>query len=831
MRLVIKPRRTAHPLAAFCRGGNRGDCAPPKRLASRPGFAFLLTIACAVLSVAPLSHAAPNDAAPPGLLGPAPADEGSPMDARAARAIRAGLDYLYRVQADDGSWDNKYSRQQPGGGEALVVLTALSAGEDPAKPAIAKALKYLETMPAPRTVYVRAMRALVYARLGAAYAAPLEEDAKWLAENMDSAGGWGYGPGHRTTKDNPRWTDLSNTFLATVALRRAEEAGAKIKPGLWPRCRKYWASVANSDGGISYQPPGGTGFRLRGSSYGSMTAAGIAACYLLCDAAAAEEEAPFAPDRTDRPINPLPLRGQIDRATKWLNANFSLEKNPRWVWVASESYEYYYLYCLQHLADEAGIGAFGAADFARASAALVLANQKPNGSWQRAGGDDAADPEEKQLVTIRTCFAILALARCRGPEVLQKLRLPGDGDADARDAANLTRWLGKTLQWQATWREVALDANEPAAGTPCPILYVQTTLKAYPDALKDRLRKFVAAGGAVIFQPFAAEPAAVKAAQAWLQQAFPEFAAKPLSDSHPLYKAYFQIPLIGRPRIIVFGDSTRTRVFLLASDVSGAWHQGRVRDQAPLFQFAANVLLYTTDLQRPAGKLTSPAPAKALAAPAADRFLTYARVKHAGDWHLGAPAVTHISAALGEALSVGVKELPAVDLTKPIASSVPMLWLTGTNPPKLSDAQKTVLKEYLSAGGTLLVDSAMGDEDVAEQGVKLMVDTFGFGSVRDIPANSPLLTGQVAGGMGADLTAVTCTRATTSHAVGKPPKLKGVYIDDRLAGVISPYGISVPAGGESAFGCKGFSPADARRLVANMLLMSAASRKPATRPG
>jgi hypothetical protein len=794
----------------------------PRKLASRRSFAFLPACAILVLSVS-ISRAAPAPA-PSSLLGPAPADGASPLDVRACRAIRAALDYLYRNQADDGSWDNKYSRQQPGGGEALALLTALTAGEDPARPQLAKALKYLETISPPRTVYVRAVRALVYARMGPKYAAALEEDARWLADNMDPAGGWGYGPVHPTTKDNPRWTDLSNTFLATLALRRAGEAGATIKPGLWPRCRKYWAGVANADGGFSYQPPGGTGFRLRGSSYGSMTAAGIAACYLVCDAAAAEDEPPFAPDRTNRAANPLPLRRQINGAAKWLADNFSLDKNPRWVWVASESYEYYYLYCLQHLADEAGIAAFRSTDLARASAELVLSNQRPDGCWQRRGGDAAADSEEKQLVTIRTCFAILALARCRGPELIQKLRLPGDADTDARDAANLTRWLGKTLGWQAAWRELALDGNDAAAGTLCPILYVQTSLRTYPDALADRLRRFVAAGGAVVFQPFAGEPQTVKAASAWLQKAFPEMVAKSLADNHPIFTAYFLIPAAAQPKVIGLGDSTRTRVFLLASDVSGAWHQGRTREHPHLFQLAANILLYTTDLQRPPGKLRGPA-ATGPAPATPDRFLAYARVQYGGDWNVAPAAVTHVSAALAAALSVGAKELPAVDLSKPVSPSVPMLWLTGTAPPKLTDPRKAVLKEYLAAGGTLLVDSAMGEDDFVEAAVKMLADMFGPGSVREVAPDSPLLTGQFGGGMGADLTAATCTRATTRHVNGKPPKLKGLYIEGRLAGVISPYGISVPAGGESAFGCKGLSPADARRLIANMLLMSATTSR------
>ena len=47
-------------------------------------------------------------------------------------AIRRGVQYLYDVQKPDGSWETRHTRRHPGGAEALIVLTVLSAGERPA---------------------------------------------------------------------------------------------------------------------------------------------------------------------------------------------------------------------------------------------------------------------------------------------------------------------------------------------------------------------------------------------------------------------------------------------------------------------------------------------------------------------------------------------------------------------------------------------------------------------------------------------------------------------------------------------------------------------------
>jgi len=117
----------------------------------------------------------------------------APLDGRVDRAIRAGLDYLYGTQKPDGAWDTKYASQHTGGVEALVLLAALEAGEDPKRPQLAKALDYINQI-SPKTTYVRAVRAMVYSLLpGKDYATRLAQDATWLAGNINSrTGGWGY---------------------------------------------------------------------------------------------------------------------------------------------------------------------------------------------------------------------------------------------------------------------------------------------------------------------------------------------------------------------------------------------------------------------------------------------------------------------------------------------------------------------------------------------------------------------------------------------------------------------------------------------------------------
>ena len=296
---------------------------------------------------------------------PSPASWSPSQVAEVDKAIRAGLDYLYKVQKPDGSWQTKYSKQHPGGVEALVVLAALSAGDDFKRPQLVKALAYIEQL-APKTTYVRAVRAMVYARLAdQGYEAKLAEDAGWLAANLTRMLGWGYGPGSLTTRENPRWVDNSNTFLAMLALRDAELAGARVPQTIWTRLRTYWARNANADGGMGYRPSFVKDFRVRASSYGSMTAAGLRAMYLLTDAYAEHAEVSYAMTKSRR-TNVSPFEKAIEAAQNWMASHVTVDKNPQWFWGDTEAYEYYYLWCLLGMADEAGLERIGNVNVARA---------------------------------------------------------------------------------------------------------------------------------------------------------------------------------------------------------------------------------------------------------------------------------------------------------------------------------------------------------------------------------------------------------------------------------------------------------------------------------
>lgn len=749
---------------------------------------------------------------------------------RVDAAVRKGLDYLYAAQQRDGSWASKYASQHPGGVEALVILTALEAGEDITRPELIKALTYIEQL-APKTTYVRAVRAMVYARLpGKDYAARLATDAAWLSSSLLRSSGWGYGPGYRTTRENPSWVDNSNTYLAMLALRQAERAGARVAPVVWSRLRGYWTANANPDGGVSYQPPAVSGFRLRGSSYGSMTAAGILAMHVVSDAIAERGEPDYTFTKARR-LNPSPLARQIAAAQAWLARHAATDKNPQWVWGAGEAYEYYYLWCLTGVCEEAGLDKIGAVEPMWDAAGLICDRQKKSGCWTDPSPSPGA-PAVDDMAAIRTCFAILSLVRARAAVAIDRYAYGPSAQCDGRDAANLAKWMTAKLGFRVAWRNLTTMAR-PAGHEPAPLLYIRAGETPMPVTVAAGIRTAIADGRTVIIQPFAGRKDIADGLKAQLKSLLPELTALDVPNDHPVYSLRFVIPGPGKPKLLAMGDSCRLRLFVLEDDASGAWHQNRSEKAPFLFELPANLLLYTTDLGKPQSRLTAPASAGG-SLPPVKASIRVARLRHGGDWNVCAGAVSKLQGILARSLSLGLSLGPAVDPGDGVNEGLTLLWMTGTKPARLTPSQRAKLKVYLISGGTLLIDSAMGDKALFEDAKAMLEEMFGPGSVSELPADHELITGAFAGGMGCDLTRATYTRAarTGNPMTGAkgyepgPPPLLHVEIAGRVAVVLSPLSITGPLQGQPLYNCHGLSPQDAARLAVNLTLYAVTRKRP-----
>ena len=714
------------------------------------------------------------------------------------QSIQRGMKYIYSARKGD-RWETQFDRRHAGGVEALVLLTAQAAGEDLSQPVLTAALRALAKED-PQTTYVRAMRVMVYARLDPAqYAPALQKDVTVLSNLQMPNGGWGYGPDHPTTKLRQDWTDSSNTQMAVLALADAAEAGATVKGELWTRARDFWDKSQNSDGGWGYEPPGKNIIRLRGTSHGSMTTAGLA-----CYAAIGSQLAAGSAD--PKAFSSAPVLRGLD----WLGKNFAIANMPGWAWSKTEEWVYFYHWKLARAATAWGLRTCGTHDWYAEMAEFLLARQRGDGGWAEPALHASAEAKSD---VVRTCFALLALLRGGGGVALNRLSGAGLDQDHPLDAAHFAAWMSAGQGQPIAWQSVTAT-DSPGVLAEAPVLYIpaaaQTDFASLPAGA---LGEYVLHGGTVLVSADAASAAKAQAFFTTLLGKY-EMTAAPLDDAHPLWSLHYKVQ--DKPAgVIAIGDSARVRV-LIVGGLAGAWHRNAQVKSRGLFELAGNLVHYSAARPLP-GRLAGrkPPPPKR---PAPAKGVVIARVKHAGGWSACPLALGRLSDVLADALSFGVLEAPPVDLAQDVPDNVSVLWMTGSGDPGLTADKIARLKKFLQRGGTMFVDSAVGAKPFADAMDAALKSAFAD-AYRELPPAHPLLTGSLGGGAGCDIREVSYSpEAERLLGRTKALKLHGVEMEGRAAVIFSKIGVTCGLDGVPIYGAVSLARDDARRLAANVVL-------------
>ena len=738
------------------------------------------------------------------------------------------LGFVFSRQDPDGGIATRHANMHAGAAEALAVIAALDAGASTRQQNVAAAIDYVKRTH-PQTVCARAMRIIMLARVGLKDDLNLiEQDAAWLVRN-NHLGGWGFGPGHPAEVYRPGRTDTVNSHLAAMALVEADEAGIAISNSIWRQCRSYWAKARNTDGGWGYEPRSDPTGRVFQDSFAPTTVAGTATMFAL---ERKRLELGQTPSTGEQPASTVPDRGVLDPSRKWLTAIYHPRNIPGAPLVMSDGWYYPYLLGFIRAADCTGKRTIGKDQdrwLPRVTVAL-LNTQQADGHWPAADGtigDNMPRGQRHGYDIVRSCLATLALVRCRSGVLINRLSLgkaaknDSLGAADPFDAQNLARWYERQCGTAVTWRTI--EAEDPhdefAQGT---ILYINVRDEfAMPSALAERVIYYVRNGGTILVNVHGSSSSPATKAADYFLKLLPDYHAARIPLKHPVYSIRFPIPLDKQPNMTGIGDYCRTRIFIVNGNLATTWHRNRTKTHPGAFQLVANIALYGTNGGLPRGKFdrsqTRP--------PKPEKQIPIARVFHNGDWNTNPLASARLSDVLADALSIGVEEKPATKLVEtPSPREVTMLWLTGTRPARLALGPRTKLKAYIQAGGTLLVDPATGGDKFFDEAKAMLEDMFGS-KLKRAEADSDILTGSFAGGVGAN---VTNASYTSSPGVEPPkratPEIWQVELEGRIAVVLSRHGLVCSVEGLPTYGCKGLARDDARRFVANVALYAASKR-------
>jgi hypothetical protein len=741
----------------------------------------------------------------------------TPIKARdILEVIEALKAQFLRAQNPDGSWPEHAwgfdSSGVVGGHTALICWALLQAGQDPFSEPIHRAVNNLLTVNMAGT-YNRSLRCMVLASLariepGGRYAHAMQTDTEFLLQGRMANGRWTYfNPATLkakglSTPDRNMLGDNSNTQFAVLGLREAAVAGAAVPINVWREIRDYWQSDQNEDGGFSYRKGDGT-------SYGSMTAAGVASLFIAEDmvrgAQCCAGELPEA----------------ISNALKWLSENFSATQNPR-----RGAYWPYWLYSIERVAETSGYRYFGEHDwFWEGAAAIVDAFR--SGRLKVHG--DLSEP----------AFALIFLAKSVAPMVCNKLDFGDAWNPNPLDAAHVTRYLStevfeRHLNWQVLPLDSAMSLYQEA-----PLLLITTKKWPPPDdplaaPLRAKVQQFCEIGGTLLVDHTCSPDSEFHGNfDAFLEEAWPGRRLRVLPGTHPLYSAHFPLkPNIGLQGLgngcreyVLLCDSTpptaATRPAGAASatqpaapDLSCAWQKSLFTQEPAAFQIAANLYMYATDKSF----RTKLEPRSSLPRDTglATRALPVARLRYAGNWNPCPLALPMLGEVLQARAGFGL-EVQSVTLGAPDLVGRKVLVITGQGKMEWTGEQIAILRDFIKSGGCVLADSLMGDREFAESLRRLAAAAL-MTPPRPIPDNDPLITGRF-NAQAFNLERVHYSRTLRwRKGVAGPPSLEGIRQDKRWAFVISPYDLTNGLTTAKPYGMLGYEPDDATRIAANCML-------------
>ena len=747
-------------------------------------------------------------------------------DEKVRAAIEKAREYLINQQKPDGSWG------ADAGESALVFMTLAYMGQHPNREVMAKGLDHLIRQD-PDTnfgghqgygVPIRIM-GLSYIHnklLGVKKALVRQQmmtDLLRLKVGQSPNGGWRYGL-------NATDFDFSVTQWPILAMREASlvTPPIEIPKGPLRKAKDLYYSKQNEDGGWSYQggPP----------SYGSMSAAGLASVYIIADILDLASGCPCRGGQSRRTTSEADKR--IDLALKWLSKNFTANKNPR-----SDGWHLYWLYCVERVGISAGYKYFGEHNWYKEGAEVLLKQQAPTGNW--GGLPD-------------TCFATLFLFKGRAPILFNKLKFDGIWNPHRRDLANLTHFIERKKEQQFHWQIVELRSPLEELHD-APVLYISAESipqwtdekgkkrDGFTDEENKKLRAFTDTGGTILLEASCGNPKVRRWFPQFAKEVWPEW--KPLKITPRTHQVYEAGNLVKRDvGLQGIDDGIRTVLFLANDDISCPWQMKRYTSKGYLFDFGMNLHTYATDGAPLRAKLAGRAPEKS------DKYtgpvtaggrttLRIARVKHGGNWEVGA------NYAGFKRLAEHVKEKAEVTLEVEEANEPPVTakgvapadlkgydvaYLTGSRPFTLTPDEQAALKACVADGGFLWLEAA-GGSNAFHESVKQLADALGW-ELKLLLETHGLMTGRMDGAQGYNLTSgVKFRRALRAAKLGRRyADFYGLYEGGRMIGLYSPLDVLFSLTPYEAWECKGYQPEHAEAVATNIVLYLTTLDAPADVP-
>jgi hypothetical protein len=727
-------------------------------------------------------------------------------------AIKKGADYLFSKQKN-GNWEFAEKRDpttkpydyntggQWGGKTALVTYALLAADQSPQDQRIVQAVNWLRRAELVGT-YAIGMRAQVWNNLPSTpeNKASMERDSKLLLDlcktDGDAKGFYTY----LHTPDTKTY-DHSASQYGVLGCWACADNLESFPPNYWAIVDRAWRADQHDDGSWSYrkQPEDKYPNNL------PMTCAGVATLFVTQD---------FVTRGKPAENNGNPQDTNINKGFEYVRAHF---KDAFAIDHDKSRDPYYTLYGVERIGLASGFKYFETTNWYQAGADYLVSKQSTSGSFSGGGYDN----------TISTCYALLFLSRGRAPITMNKVQYEvgnkeGNWNQRPRDLANLTRYIGKETERALNWQIVNLKAPVEELHD-APILYICGNQDLdFSDEQKQKLRQYVEQGGMILAQPDGASLKFAKSARQLGSDLFPQYEFRTLSHDHVIFtNQQFPVSKFKRkPNVLGISNGARELMILLPDDPARWWQPMDSRAHSDDFQLGADIFLYAIDKQNLLKKgqtyLVSADPKIKTTG-----TISVARLQYDGNWDPEPGGWKRLGAIMHNANHVELKVEP-VKLAAGALKGKKIAHLTGTTQFKLDDAGQKEMKDFVTAGGTLIIDATAGNGQFAESVETQMGAIFGAGAKglsEALPQDSPLYS---AGGKPIEIAWRTYAKAQLGSLKGG--RLRAMKVDDRLAVIYSPEDLSVGLVGQPIDGIVGYEPKTASALMANALMVASKAK-------
>ena len=801
---------------------------------SAPLAAILLGVAVLLACARPVTAATPAQ-----------------VDAALARAkanlyskMQPGQFWEETPAMDEKAGNHDVKGRQWGGYSALAVYALLSAGENPASEKFQPAVDWIKKQ---RIVgnYALGIRAQIWPFLAQnkETQALAIQDRDYLYRgihrnpnakkgDIDRLGFYPYWFNDRPKPGNQMgpgdsWWDLSVSQYGVLGMWACEQVEGVVVPvDYWAEVDKAWKNAqfreGPDQGGWAYQRGGKNAASEKVKA--TMTAAGVATLFITQDYLLQYQAGGFSV-----------CRGGANNV--WIEDGLAwMDKNIKSLLGGGQ---FYGMYGVERIGVASGRKYFGDVDWYEVGADYLVRAQAKDGSW---GGSIP-----------NTCFAMLFLSRGRSPVIMNKLeyaavdpetkqpaRLPWA--QRPRDVANFAKEVGKNSERYFNWQVVNLKVA-PDDLNDAPILYVSGSKPlAFTPAEVDTLRKFVEAGGMVLFNADCGDPAFVQSivgGDGLAAKLFPRYEFRELPTTHSIYTDQIYLAKNWKDKPKVLGLSNGVRELLIVvpdADVGRAWQTHAQKSKPEAFELGANLFYYATEKgsTRYRGD-THLVKVDPKIQPTAKLRLARLMVgdnpdPEPGGWRRMV-GVMQRDARVGltvEPINPGEGKLLYAAAGAPAGFQA--AHLTGTAAFKLSPAAQEEIRTFVGAGGTLIVDAAGGSAAFLASADKELVAIFGgdvssVGAV--IVADEPVYTWP-----GFRLNRVDFRRYAQTKLLGNKnvPRVRAIERGGKIRVFYSREDLSFGLVGQPCDGVLGYDAATATDIMRNILLYATYGGKTPPRP-